>query len=178
MPDIINEVRQRVWARRSASFFDEARIDMDGVLVLTTCECKIGMDIAFAGTCGYHPLVVSLANTSEVLSVLNRPGIGHSHEGRAAAEVDRAVRVCPGGGFSRVLLRGDTDFSQTKHLDRWSADSRVRFIFYMDCTTAKRIWLMICRPRRGKTMAKAICSQLSIATRQTCSHLSTKTKQK
>ena len=36
-----------------------------------------------------------------------------------------------------MLLRGDTDFSQTKHLDRWSADSRVRFIFGMDCTTAK-----------------------------------------
>ena len=134
--DIINEVRQRVWARQSASFFDEARIDMDGVLVETDGECKAGMDIAYDGTWGYHPLVVSLANTSEVLSVLNRPGNRPSHEG-AAAEVDRAVRVCLEGGFRRVLLRGDTDFSQTKHLDRWSADSRVRFIFGMDCTTAK-----------------------------------------
>ncbi len=123
-------------ARQSASFFDEARIDMDGVLVETTGECKIGMDMAYDGTWGYHPLVVSLANTSEVLSVLNRPGNRPSHEG-AAAEVDRAVRVCLEGGFRRVLLRGDTDFSQTKHLDRWSADSRVRFIFGMDCTTAK-----------------------------------------
>ncbi len=109
---------------------------MDGVLVETTGECKIGMDMAYDGTWGYHPLVVSLANTSEVLSVLNRPGNRPSHEG-AAAEVDRAVRVCLEGGFRRVLLRGDTDFSQTKHLDRWSADSRVRFIFGMDCTTAK-----------------------------------------
>ena len=28
--DIFNKVRQRVWARQPASFFDLARIDMDG----------------------------------------------------------------------------------------------------------------------------------------------------
>ena len=32
-----------------------------------------------------------------------------------------------GAGFRRVLLRGDTDFTQTKHLDRWDDDPRVRF---------------------------------------------------
>jgi hypothetical protein len=31
-----------------------------------------------------------------------------------------------------VLLRGDTDFSQTEHLDRWKADKRIRFIFGYD----------------------------------------------
>ena len=111
---------------------------MDGTLVETTGACKAGMDIAYDGTWGYHPLVVSLANTGEVLSVLNRPGNRPSHEG-AAAEVDRALRVCLEGGFRRVLLRGDTDFSQTKHLDRWAADSRVHFIFGLDATSAKHI---------------------------------------
>jgi hypothetical protein len=136
--DIFNEVRQRVWARQPRSFFDEARIDMDGVLVPTTGECKAGMDIAYDGTWGYHPLVVSLANTGEVLSVVNRPGNRPSHEG-AAAEVDRALRVCLGAGFRRVLLRGDTDFSQTRHLDRWSDDERVQFIFGLDCTAARHM---------------------------------------
>jgi len=72
------------------------------------------------------------------LSVLNRPGNRPSHEG-AAAEVDRALRVCREGGFRRVLLRGDTDFSQTQHLDRWAADPRVRFIFGVDATAAKHV---------------------------------------
>jgi Transposase DDE domain group 1 len=134
--DIFNAIRPRVWSRQPASFFDEARIDMDGVLVGTSGECKVGMNMAYDGTWGYHPLVVSLANTGEVLSILNRPGNRPSHEG-AAAEVDRALRVCWNGGFRRVLLRGDTDFSQTKHLDRWSADPRLHFIFGMDCTAAK-----------------------------------------
>ena len=136
--DIINSVRQRVWARQPTAFFDLARIDMDGTLVETDAECKQGIDIAYNGVWGYHPLVVSLANTGEVLSVLNRPGNRPSHEG-AAAEVDRALKVCLEGGFRKVLLRGDTDFSQTKHLDRWSADPRVRFIFGLDQTAARHV---------------------------------------
>jgi hypothetical protein len=134
--DIANEVRQRVWSRQPPSFFGQACIDMDGVLVATDSECKAGVDLAYDGTWGYHALVVSLANTGEVLSVLNRPGNRPSHEG-AAAEVDRALRVCLDGGFRRVRLRGDTDFSQTKHLDRWSADGRVQFIFGLDNTPAR-----------------------------------------
>jgi DDE family transposase len=136
--DIFNDVRQRAWARQPASFFDQALVDMDGTLVATDGECKAGIDIAYNGTWGYHPLVVSLANTGEVLSVLNRPGNRPSHEG-AAAEVDRALRVCLEGGFRSVLLRGDTDFSQTKHLDRWASDRRVQFIFGMDCTPSLHI---------------------------------------
>jgi len=134
--DIGNQVRKRVWARQPASFFDKAFVDMDGVLVGTDSECKAGIDIAYDGTWGYHPLIVSLANTGEVLSVVNRSGNRPSHEG-AAAEVDRAVRVCLEGGFRSVLLRGDTDFSQTTHLDRWVADARVQFIFGMDATAAR-----------------------------------------
>jgi hypothetical protein len=153
--DIFNEVRQRVWARQPASFFALARIDMDGVIVGTTGECKFGMDIAYNGVWGFHPLVVSLANTGEVLSILNRSGNRPSHEG-AAAEVDRALRVCFEGGFRQVLLRGDTDFSQTKYLDGWNADTRVRFIFGLDKSWAKHVsaddlpaaaWQKLERPR-------------------------------
>jgi hypothetical protein len=136
--DIFNDVRVGVWQRQPPSFFDEARLDMDGVLVPTSGECKAGMDIAYDGTWGYHALLLSLANTGEVLSIVNRSGNRPSHEG-AAAEVDRALRVCLEAGFRRVLLRGDTDFSQTKHLDRWSDDSRVQFLFGLDCTNARHV---------------------------------------
>jgi Transposase DDE domain group 1 len=73
-------------------------------------------------------LVLSLANTGEVLGLVNRSGNRPSHEG-AAAEVDRALAVCFRGGFHRVLLRGDTDFSQTEHLDHWDTDGRIQFLF-------------------------------------------------
>ena len=154
--DIFNDVRQQVWAQQPAAFFDEARIDMDGMLVPTGGECKAGMDIAYNGIWGYHPLVVSLANTGEVLIVVNRSGNRPSHDG-AAAEVDRALRVCLGGGFRRVLLRGDTDFTQTRHLDRWNDDPRVRFIFGLDRTVWRHVladdllpdaWQTLQRPPR------------------------------
>jgi Transposase DDE domain group 1 len=154
--DIFNDVRKRVWARQPASFFAQAWIDMDGVLVGTDAECKEGVDVAYDGTWGYHPLIVSLANTGEVLSIINRPGNRPSHEG-AAAEVDRAIGVCLEGGFRSLFLRGDTDFSQTKHLDRWTADKRVQFIFGVDNIPARHVladdlpanaWQELKRPAR------------------------------
>jgi len=128
--DVYNDVRQKVWAQQPPAFFAQAIIDLDGVLVPTTGECKQGMDIAYNGTWGYHPLVVSLANTNEVLSLVNRSGSRPSHEG-AAAEVDRVIDVCRRGGFRSVLVRGDTDFTQTQHLDRWD-DAGVQFVFGID----------------------------------------------
>jgi len=129
--DIIDEARLRAWAGQPRNFFEQAIVDMDGSLVATLGQCKQGMDIAYDGTWGYHPLVLSLANTSEVLRLINRSGNRPSHEG-AAAEVDRALDLCFRGGFRQVLLRGDTDFSQTEHLDHWDADPRIRFIFGYD----------------------------------------------
>jgi Transposase DDE domain group 1 len=130
--DVFHQMRHKVWAGQPAEFFAEAKIDVDGTLVATTGQCKAGMDIAYNGTWGYHPLVVSLANTGEVLSLVNRSGNRPSHEG-AAEEIDCVLAVCFEGGFRRVLVCGDTDFTQSKHLDRWDDDSRVRFIFGVDC---------------------------------------------
>jgi hypothetical protein len=131
--DVYDEVRLQVWAKQRDRFFDQAIIDMDGTLVETTGACKQGMDIAYDGTWGYHPLVLSLAQTGEVLSLVNRSGNRPSSDG-AAAQVDRVLAVCFQGGFRKVLLRGDTDFSQTEHLDRWTDDPRVSFLFGYDAT--------------------------------------------
>jgi Transposase DDE domain group 1 len=131
LQNAFHETRLQVWARQPDAFFAQAILDADGTLVTTTGSCKKGMDISYKGSWGYHPLVVSLANTGEVLSIVNRPGNRPSHEG-AAAELDRCIQLCFQGGFQRILLRGDTDFSQTEHLDRWDADARIRFIFGYD----------------------------------------------
>lgn len=126
----INETRLRVWQQQDESFFAEATIDVDGTLAPTTGECKEGMDISYKGDWGYHPLLVSLANTGEPLYLVNRSGNRPSHEG-AAKRLDQAVTLCRQGGFRRITLRGDTDFTQTHELDRWD-DEGVRFIFGTD----------------------------------------------
>ena len=128
--DAIDVARLNVWDRQPDTFFEQATIDMDGHLVATTGQCKAGMDIAYDGTWGYHVLVLSLAETGEVLSLVNRSGNRPSHEG-AASQCDRAIALCRRAGFRRIVLRGDTDFSQTEHLDRWDDDD-VLFHFGYD----------------------------------------------
>jgi hypothetical protein len=154
--DIIDDTRIQVWAGQPAVFFGQAIIDMDGFVVETTGQCKQGMDIAYDGTWGYHALVLSLANTSEVLSVVNRSGNRPSQEG-AAEQVDRVLSVCFRGGFRSVLLRGDSKFAQTQHLDRWDDDPRVRFLFGYEATAnlkasaahlPPRAWRPLQRPAR------------------------------
>jgi hypothetical protein len=105
LQDIIDDTRLRVWAQQPRAYFEQAILDMDGLLVETTGQCKQGMEIAYDGTWGNHPLVVTLANTGETMRVVNRSGNRPSAEGAAAA-ADQALRVCLRGGFWGVLLRG------------------------------------------------------------------------
>ena len=128
--DIFNEARLRAWKQQPDDFFDEAFIDADGTLAPTDGWCKQGVDIAYDGTWGYHPLVVSLANTAEPLFLVNRSGNRPSHE-HADVYLDKAAALCRRAGFRKITFRGDTDFTQTKHLDRWDRDG-VRFIFGID----------------------------------------------
>jgi hypothetical protein len=131
----INTARLRVYAQQPADFFGQATLDIDGTLVGTDAECKEGVDIAYDGTWGYHPLVVTLANTGEALFLANRPGNRPSHEG-AHTYIDEAIAWCQRAGFRRIALRGDTDFSQTAHLDRWGAIEGVRSLFGMGVNPA------------------------------------------
>src|SRR5262249_50105593 len=131
----INTARLRVYAQQPADFFREATVDIDRTLVGTAAECKGGIDIAYDGTWGYHPLVVTLANTGEVLFLANRGGNRPSHEG-AHPYIDEVIAFCQRAGFRRIALRGDTDFSQTAHLDRWGGIEGVRFLFGMGANAA------------------------------------------
>ncbi len=131
--DAFDETRLEVWRRQPKEFFEEAIVDVDGTIVPTHGECKQGMDISYKGVWGYHPLLVTLSNTREVLRIVNRSGNRPSHEG-ADGEIDAAVKLLAGAGFRRILVRGDTDFTQTKHLDRWDDVPGLRFIFGMDAS--------------------------------------------
>ena len=126
--DIINGGRLRVWAQQPDDFFEEAFIDADGTMVPTDAECKQGVDIDHNGDWGYQTLVVSLANTAEPLYLVNRSGNRPSHE-QADVYLNKAADLCRQAGFRKITMRGDTDFTQTKHLDRWDDAKDVRFIF-------------------------------------------------
>ena len=127
----INDIRIKLWQQQPDSFFDEAIIEADGTMAPTFGQCKQGMDISYNGQWGYHPLVVSLANTAEPLFLDNRSGNRPSHEG-AAVRFDQGAELVRRGGFKSILYRGDTDFTQTSDLDRWDEAGDIRFIFGID----------------------------------------------
>lgn len=127
----LNAVRAKVWERRGAAderFVERAVLDVDGTIAPTLGECKQGMDMSYKGVWGYAPLIVSLANTREPLFLVNRPGNTPSSKG-AAPWIDQAIELVR-GTFKEVLVRGDTDFGLSEHLDRW--DEQVKFIFGWD----------------------------------------------
>jgi hypothetical protein len=127
--DAVNSVRPRLWRGRGRDLLGPVTyIDVDGTMVPTTGECKQGMDISYKGVWGYAPLIVTLANTREVLYLVNRPGNAPSHQ-NAAEWIDKAIELVEPHA-PRVCVRGDTDFSLTEHLDRWA--ERVDFVFGMD----------------------------------------------
>lgn len=127
--EAINQARQQVWRKQPKGFLAEAVIDVDGTIAGTLGECKGGIGLSYKGIWGYDPLIVSLANTKEVLFLVNRPGNATSQQG-APEWIDRAIAlVQPHAGT--ICLRGDTDFSQTTELDRWDATG-VKFVFGID----------------------------------------------
>lgn len=127
--EAINATRQRVWKEQGPGFLEEAFIDTDGTIAPTLGECKGGMGLSYKGVWGYAPLTVSLANTNEVLYLVNRPGNSVSHDG-CVEWIERAIQVVrPYAG--RITLRGDTDFTLSGELDRWEQEG-IHFIFGMD----------------------------------------------
>ena len=106
LQDAFDEVRVGIWQQQDKSFFEQATIEMDGTIVETTGQCKQGMDISYKGIWGYHPLVLTLAETGEVLRLINRSGNRTSQDG-AAEQADLAINLCRNAGFRKIVLRGD-----------------------------------------------------------------------
>lgn len=163
LDEAFDAARKKAWQGQPPEFFAEARIDADGTIVATDGECKQGVDYcAYKGVWGYHPLVLTLANTGEVLRLRNRSGNRPSHEG-AAALFDECIVVCREAGFQRILLGGDTDFSQTEHLDRWHEQPDVRFIFGLDVSPGRHVdaddlpesaWKVLQRPPKYEVLTQ------------------------
>ncbi len=127
LQDAIDEVRLGVWNSQGKDFKKLAKVDMDATIVETDGECKGGMDISYKNIWGYHPLLFTLAETGEVLRLTNRGGNAQSGH-NAFKDADKIIALCKKAEFERIMLRGDTAFTQTDHLDRWDEEN-VEFVF-------------------------------------------------
>jgi hypothetical protein len=129
LQECFNRSRLKVWKKQPKGFLKEAFVDVDGTIAGTHGECKQGMGLSYKGIWGYAPLIVSLANTKEVLYLVNRPGNATSQSG-SVEWIDRAAQLV-GQVAGRVTIRGDTDFSHTGQLDRWNG-AGLKFVLGID----------------------------------------------
>ena len=129
LQECINRARLKVWKVQPEGFLKESFIDVDGTIAGTSGECKQGIGLSYKGIWGYAPLLVTLANTKEVLYLVNRPGNSASHSG-SVEWIDRAVALVMKVAGS-VTIRGDTDFTNTADLDRWDQQG-LKFILGID----------------------------------------------
>src|ERR1700693_5093636 len=127
--EAINATRQQVWEKQPEDFLSQAFIDTDGTIAGTLGECKGGMALSYKGIWGYAPLIITLANTGEVLYLVNRPGNAVSHEG-CVPWIDRAIELVRPRA-AEITLRGDSAFTLGAQLDRWNSQG-IKFIFGMD----------------------------------------------
>jgi hypothetical protein len=88
----INKSRLQVWTQQPAEFFERAIIEADGTMVETSGQRKEGIGMNYKKQWGYHPLVVTLANTQEVLYIHNRSGSRPSHE-NSGFFFDRSIEL-------------------------------------------------------------------------------------
>jgi len=94
----LDEVRVRAWSCHPKSKRRQATIDMDSTIKPVYGECKQGADFTYNRKYGYHPLLVTLAETGECLRLINRPGNVPSEAGIARA-------TCPARRGSRGRSR-------------------------------------------------------------------------
>src|SRR5262245_37376642 len=162
--EAINAVRPKLWQGRGKDLLGPiAYLDVDGTIAPTTGQRKAGMDMSYKGIWGYAPLIVSLANTREVLYLVNRPGNAPSHQG-AAAWIDKAFDlVAPHG--PRAGLGWDTAFSLSAHFARLAA--RVDFVFGMDNTAPLRGRAENLDPARWRRLHRPAPYQTSTGTTRT-----------
>ena len=129
--DAINQTRLRVWAQQPAAFFDRSdprrrrhprrhrrRVQAGHRHRL---QRHLGLPSP-AGLAGQHRRA-ALPGQSQRQPSLARAGRRLPRQG------DRPL---PPGRFSADPLRGDTDFTQTEHLDRWDDAGDIRFLFGID----------------------------------------------
>ena len=156
----VQRVRAGVWRARPPSERRLALIDVDGTIVETQGRTKQKQAVSYDNRWGFGPLVVSLANTQEVLYAVNRPANRPSHDGAAAWMTRAATEAREAMGFEKVRLRGDTDFSLTAHFDAWT-DAGIEFDFGIDrhpsfVARAKKIddWQPLERPQPARRTKK------------------------
>jgi hypothetical protein len=109
LDEAIDVAQARVWQKRYGRKKQPlAMVDVDSHVRKVYGEQKQGADFSYKGSWSYHPLALTLANTQEVLRLIERPGNAPCVEG--AKEAFLEVLPMLSRRFKEVIVRGDSAF--------------------------------------------------------------------
>jgi len=126
----LHELRKRRPGSKKRSVDNEESktmvvVDLDGHIKEVYGNQKEGADFSHTGKWSYQVLTVSIAGTGVTLALRLRPGCDRSSE--AAPEVMRDLLPRLLKRYSRVLVRGDSDFDRADLLDIFRSHKGVYF---------------------------------------------------
>lgn len=103
-------MRREAWRKLKSKKRRWASLDLDSKICAVHGEQKQGADFGYDGTYGYHPEMLSLAETGEWLDVVNRPC--NEVSGDKAVYLLRRNLPQVQETFHHVCVRGDTKYGR------------------------------------------------------------------
>jgi hypothetical protein len=103
-------MRREAWRKLKRGKRGWASLDLDSKICAVYGEQKEGADFGYEGSYGYHPEMLSLAETGEWLDVVNRPC--NEVSGEKAVYLLRRNLPQVQEAFRNVCVRGDTKFGR------------------------------------------------------------------
>jgi len=131
LDEAIDAVQDRVWQKRlKKKKLDQIVVDVDSHIHAVYGEKKEGADFGYTGEWSYHPLIVSIAGTGEILRIINRSGNAPSAEG--TADVLDEILPMLKRRARQVVVRGDSAFCRADIM-QVCEKHEVKFAFVCAC---------------------------------------------
>lgn len=115
---VLGQALRRAWQAGAGPGTARLVIDVDSFIGEVHGHAKQGAGYGYTGKLGYHPIVATRADTSEVLHVRLRKGQANTQRGALRFVDELLARVRRAGAAGQILLRADSGFWNTKVTQR------------------------------------------------------------
>jgi hypothetical protein len=115
---VLAEALKRAWRAGAGPGTRRLVIDVDSFVGEVHGHAKQGAGYGYTGKLGYHPLLATRADTSEVLHVRLRKGAANTQRGALRFVDELLARVRRAGATGQILLRADSGFWNKKVIAR------------------------------------------------------------
>jgi Transposase DDE domain group 1 len=115
---VLGQLLRRAWAAGAGPGAGRLVIDVDSFVGEVHGTAKQGAGYGYTHKLGYHPLLATRADTSEVLHVRLRKGAANTQRGALRFVDELLARVRRAGATGKILLRADSGFWNKKVIAR------------------------------------------------------------